>query len=108
MDLFNNTVFIPIVGLAVYLIAELLKAFIVKTDDQRKLLPTYCAIIGAFLGLILWLVYPADLNNMSPTAAMMNGAFSGFAATGCNQFYKQIKKYLNSNNDEDTTDSESN
>lgn len=90
----ENMVFIPVVGLAVYLVAELLKAYLVKTDDQRKLLPTYCAILGALLGLVLWFVYPGDLNGMSPTAAIMNGAFSGFAATGCNQFYKQIRKYL--------------
>lgn len=95
----DNQALIPVIVLAVYLIAEVLKTYVVKTDDQKKILPIFCGAIGAVIGSLLYFFYPACLGGMDFTGAIINGAFSGFAATGCNQIYKQIKKYIESKDD---------
>ena len=97
--MYDNQALIPVIVLVVYLIAEVLKTYVVKTDDQKKILPIFCGAIGAVIGALLYLFYPACLGGMDFTGAIINGVFSGFAATGCNQIYKQIKKYIESKDD---------
>lgn len=94
-DLFADQVFIPVIVVLVYLIAELLKVTIMTTDARKKALPIICGCIGAIIGVLMFFFYPTDLGNMTLSAAIINGTFSGFAATGCNQIYKKVKEFFN-------------
>lgn len=88
---------IPVVSLTVilYLVAEILKATVLKSDTQRTLLPMIGALIGAILALIAFIVYPDLLPSAStPIDAVLSGVASGLCATGGNQFYKQMKKRI--------------
>jgi len=101
--MFENQVLVPAIVLVVYLIAEFLKMYVVKTDEQKKVLPILCGAIGAVIGVLLYFFYPAGLGGMDFSAAIINGAFSGFAATGCNQIYKQLKKYFDTTGGDDNS-----
>ena len=88
---------IPIIVLGAYVFAEILKKFFLKTDTQRASIPAICGVIGGAIGLIFFYTVPSYLDPDTTTAigAIADGAFSGIAATGCNQLYKQIKKIFN-------------
>lgn len=97
---------IPVVVVGAYIIAEILKKIALKTDEQRTMLPVICGIIGAACGIGLYYIYPTALDAATSSAigAIADGAFSGVLATGCNQIYKQVKKFFNTTS---TTGSES-
>lgn len=83
----------PFTVIVVYLIAELLKATILKDDKSKKMLPVICAVLGAVISLAVYQFYPQGSSSTNYIDAFTNGAFSGIATTGCNQVYKQIKKF---------------
>ena len=62
--MFENQVLIPAIVLIVYLIAEFLKMYVIKTDDQKKALPILCGAIGAIIGVLLYFFYPSGLGSM--------------------------------------------
>lgn len=97
---------IPVVVVGAYIIAEILKKVVLKTDEKRAMLPVICGVIGAICGIGLYYIYPTalDVATNSPIGAIADGAFSGVLATGCNQIYKQVKKFFNTTS---TTDLES-
>lgn len=97
---------IPVVVVGSYIIAEILKKIVLKTDEKRTMLPVICGVIGAVCGIGLYYVYPAALDTATNSAigAVADGAFSGILATGCNQIYKQVKRFFNTTS---TTNSES-
>ena len=97
---------IPVVVVGAYIIAEILKKVWLKTDEKRAMLPVICGIIGAVCGVGLFYAYPAALDTATNSAigAIADGAFSGVMATGCNQIYKQVKKFFNTTS---TTNTES-
>lgn len=83
----------PFIVIVVYIIAEFLKVTVIKTDKMKKLLPIICAVIGAIISVIVYKFYPQGTNATNYVDAFTSGAFSGIATTGCNQIYKQIKKF---------------
>ena len=97
---------IPVVVVGAYIIAEILKKLVLKTDEKRSILPIICGVIGAICGIVLYYIYPNALDTATNSAigAIADGAFSGVLATGCNQIYKQVKKFFNVTS---TTNSES-
>lgn len=84
----------PFIVLVVFLLVEVLKKTCIKTNKLKTWIPIASAILGAAIGVILycidteWMMYS---NNI--ISAIANGGFSGLAATGCNQIYKQYKKF---------------
>lgn len=86
-----------IIGLVVvlYIIAEIFKATFVKTDRDRAILPFLCAIVGGVLGLVIFIAAPEIIGTNDVFTAIIDGIISGLAATGGNQFIKQIKKRVN-------------
>ena len=87
----------PFIVIVTYFIAELLKRVAFKNDDnKKKYIPTICAGIGAVIALALYFFYPQGIEDTNAIAAVTDGLFSGLAATGCNQIYKQIAKSKNS------------
>ena len=77
----------------VYLLAELAKRTIAKTDERRALLPYAAVLVGALVGIILYSFFPQWLDNIDNyLVAVLTGAGSGLLATGANQLYKQANK----------------
>uniref|UniRef100_A0AAU8AZP4 Holin protein n=1 Tax=Dulem virus 35 TaxID=3145753 RepID=A0AAU8AZP4_9CAUD len=70
-----------------YLAAQGLKA----TSMDNKWLPAICGALGGVLGVAGMYVMPEYPATDIITAAAV-GVVSGFAATGVNQMYKQMKK----------------
>lgn len=91
MDLELNTM--PFIILTVYILTELLKTFVLKADTQRKGLPIIAAIMGGFIAIMLYIFMPETTNFSDIINAATDGMASGFAAVGCNQVYKQFKRF---------------
>ena len=73
----------------VYLIGELFRV-IVKADTVNKFIPVICGFSGLVLGIASFYVAPELLSTDNIFNAAAIGIASGFAATGINQFYKQL------------------
>ena len=87
----------------VYIIIELLKRFVAKTDKQQDMLPFAGVILGALIAIA---VYFLDRNGAlgievgdNLLTAVITGAVSGLVATGGNQIYKKIRRLLDDDYD---------
>lgn len=69
-----------------YLVAQGVKA----TPVDNKWLPVICGVLGGILGVAGMFLMPDFPAGDYITAAAV-GVVSGFAATGVNQVYKQLK-----------------
>ena len=85
---------IPIL-IAVYILIEIGKKIVFKTDEARSFIPIAAPVIGSVLSIIVFLVWPDMSTNTNVVNAFACGAVSGAAATGSNQIYKQISKFFN-------------
>lgn len=82
----------------VYLIIELLKHTIAKTDRQQDYLPIAGVLIGIVIAVCIFFfdqsmslgIYVGD----NAFIAILTGAGSGLVATGGNQLFKKINKLL--------------
>ena len=66
-----------------------------KAAENAKLdkwIPVICGVLGAILGVVIYLTIPNFIPAENWAAAVAIGIISGFAATGINQIYKQFKK----------------
>ena len=91
MDLELTTM--PFIIMSVYILTEVLKTFVLKTDAQRKCLPVIAAILGGAIAIALFIFMPETTNFSDIINAVTDGMASGFAAVGCNQVYKQFKRF---------------
>lgn len=89
----DNLATVPIIIFAVYFIIWLLKKFVFKTNESRKNLPPIAGAIGVAIALAFYFFAPQEIGFESIVDAATQGAASGFAAVGCNQVYKQWKKF---------------
>lgn len=89
----NFDLVIPGIVVSCYIVVEIVKKLFLKTDDARKLIPLICALIGITISLVLYFIDPNIIGCYTFLDAIAAGGLSGFAATGCNQLYKQISKY---------------
>ena len=93
---------IPAIALILYCIAELLKATCFKSDSMRAILPVTCALLGAVICVVLYLVHPGAIPGEDILTAAAEGIVSGLTATGANQVYWQLKKNVKeANSDEE-------
>jgi hypothetical protein len=84
---------IPIVVLT-YFIVEVVKRKLLKNDKQRALLPVVAACTGAAISMLIFAFMPSISTNVNLLNAFASGAISGSAATGSNQFYKQLTRFF--------------
>ena len=99
MDYLNAA---PIIVAICYIVAELLKKWILNTDNKRRLLPEICSVLGIAIAIVLFYAFPELIPNCNHiVTAIITGACSGLAATGCNQIVKQIQKAYNGEEIED-------
>ena len=100
MDLELTTM--PFIIVSVYIITHILKTFILKGDSQKKCLPPIAAIIGGGMGIALFVFIPESTAFTDIIDAATSGMASGLAAVGCNQVYKQFKKFQNTENSDES------
>lgn len=85
--------YVPVVSIAVvlFVFAELLKRTVMKDNDNAKaVLPYICAILGAVISSVCFIVDPSMISGASNILeALLAGAISGLVATGSHQIYKQ-------------------
>lgn len=92
----------PFIVMVIYILVEILKITVLKKYPKYKAaLPIICAFIGAGIGILLFFFVPSAIGEDNIISALTNGAFSGFATTGCNQIYKQMRKFRDEDNNED-------
>lgn len=87
----------PIVAIAIimYILSEILKGTVFKNNaDMKAVIPYFCALIGAVLAVVAYLVNPALIGCDNILDAIVKGAVSGLVATGANQAYKQFYNLL--------------
>lgn len=97
---FNNV--IPGLVILIYVVVEILKKTILKTDKSRRHIPLVCCIVGIITGVTIFCFWPSVMECSNVLEAIAMGGLSGFAATGCNQLYKKYSRY-NGTSTEDTT-----
>lgn len=92
---------IPAISLILYCIAEILKVTVLKNDTQRTMIPVVCALLGAVICVICFVVQPGLIPGDDVLTAAAEGIVSGLTATGANQVYRQIKNNINSVNSDE-------
>lgn len=68
-----------------------------KNAGNEKLdtfIPTICGVLGAILGVVMFLTIPDFIPADNWAVAVEIGIVSGFTATGINQIYKQFREAL--------------
>jgi len=94
MDLYLPTT--PFIVVVVYFITYALRKYVIKTDEQRKSLPPIAAAIGCLIALVFYFFAPSEIEFTNLVDAVTSGMCSGLAAVGCNQVYKQFKRFASS------------
>lgn len=80
---------VPAIIVVCYLIAEIVKR--ITPDKEDKWIPCICGFCGGVLGIVVFYTIPGFLPASNWLTALAIGITSGFAATGVNQVYKQLK-----------------
>lgn len=65
---------------------------IFKNDNLDRFIPVICGVIGAILGIVVYLTIPGFIAADNWLVALVTGLFSGLSATGADQIYKQLFK----------------
>ena len=79
----------PAIVVMCYLIGVGLKA--IGNEKLDTFIPVICGTLGAILGVVIYVTIPNFIPATNWAVAVAIGIISGFAATGVNQVYKQIK-----------------
>ena len=66
------------------------KAF--KNEVLDSIIPVICGVVGAILGVVIFLTIPNFIPADNWAVAVAIGIVSGLSATGANQIYKQLTK----------------
>lgn len=85
---------VPAIAGIVYSLVELYKKFIAKGREKwLNFIPLIALVIGGALGVAMFYLLPNMIVASSWAIALIVGAASGLSATGCNQIFKQLKKF---------------
>lgn len=91
----------PAVVIIVYALAEIIKKILLKTDEQRAILPAICILLGIVISVALFSIWPDAMLEKTIPDAIITGGMSGMAATGVNQIKLQYKKFKDSTDNVD-------
>ena len=80
----------PVIVIICYLVGFTCKK--IGNEALDKFIPSICGVLGAILGVIIFLTIPNFIPADNWAMAIAIGIVSGFSATGINQIYKQIKE----------------
>ena len=79
----------PAIVVMCYLVGVICKTF--NNEKLDKFIPVICGSFGGILGIVIYLTIPNFIPAENWAVAVCVGIVSGFAATGINQIYKQLK-----------------
>lgn len=80
----------PAIVVICYLVGIGMKT--VGNDATDKFIPLVCGIVGAILGVVMFLTIPNFIPAENWAVAVAVGIVSGLSATGVNQAWKQLKE----------------
>ena len=80
----------PAIVIICYLVGFTCKK--IGNEMLDKFIPSICGVLGAILGVVIFLTIPNFIPADNWAMAIAIGIVSGFSATGINQIYKQIKE----------------
>ena len=80
----------PIIMCFVYITMQTAKS-VIRDERFDKIIPLVAVILGSAFGCVLYLFYPEMIVARNIVEALIIGAISGWASTGANQTYKQLK-----------------
>lgn len=80
----------PAIVVMCYLVGMICKAF--KNEVLDSIIPVICGVVGAILGVVIFLTIPNFIPADNWAVAVAIGIVSGLSATGANQIYKQLTK----------------
>lgn len=86
----SEFVALPAIVVICYLIGVACKA--IGNGKIDKFIPIICGFSGAILGVVMFMTIPDYIAAENWAVAVATGIVSGFAATGVNQIYKQLKE----------------
>lgn len=86
----SEFVALPAIVVICYLIGVACKA--IGNGKIDKFIPIICGVSGAILGVVMFMTIPDYIAAENWAVAVATGIVSGFAATGVNQIYKQLKE----------------
>lgn len=85
---------VPVIVSLVFVLMEIYKKFIAKDNEILiRIIPIIAGVLGIIFGIICFYLIPSIISATNIGTAILIGAASGLSATGCNQIFKQLKKY---------------
>ena len=85
---------VPVITILVFALMEIYKRYIAK--DKKVLvaiIPIIAGALGIVFGIVCFYAFPDIISATNLGVAILIGGASGLSATGCNQIFKQLKKY---------------
>ena len=85
---------VPVIVSLVFVLMEIYKKYIAKENESLiRFIPLIALGLGAILGLVFYFILPSIISASNWFIAVLIGGASGLSATGCNQIFKQLKKF---------------
>ncbi len=87
---------VPVIVSLVFGLMEAYKVLIAKTKNKEtliRIIPIIACVIGIAFGILFYYVCPSIVAATNIWTAILIGGASGLSATGCNQIFKQLKKF---------------
>ena len=85
---------VPVIATLVFSLMELYKKFIAKSNETLiRIIPIIGCVLGAVAGIVCFYAFPSIISASNIFTAILIGGASGLSATGCNQIFKQLKKF---------------
>ena len=85
---------VPVIVALVFVLMEIYKKFIAKDNETLiRIIPIIAGVLGIIFGIICFYFIPSIISATNIGTAILIGGASGLSATGCNQIFKQLKKF---------------
>ena len=85
---------VPVITILVFALMEIYKRYIAKDKKVRvAIIPIIAGALGIVFGIVCFYAFPVIISATNLGVAILIGGASGLSATGCNQIFKQLKKY---------------
>lgn len=87
---------VPVIVSLVFGLMEVYKVLIAKAKNQEtliRIIPIIACVLGISFGILFYYVCPSIVAATNIWTAILIGGASGLSATGCNQIFKQLKKF---------------
>lgn len=85
---------VPVIVAIVFGLMEIYKVYIAKGNEKLiRFIPLIALGLGSLLGIVFYFAFPSIISVSNWFIAILVGGASGLSATGCNQIFKQLKKF---------------